>query len=470
MLTEARRIAERLREAPEVHVYAHIDADGITGAAIAVESLERAGVPAQVSFLKKLDRAAIESVRAEDPPLAWFVDLGAGMIPEMEGMRAVITDHHAPEDVAPKARTDLVRLAEHLESVTMFNPHLVGRGSDAVSGAGSAYLAAKALDAGNTDLAAIAIVGAVADLQDREFRQLRGFNRQILEDGVEAGVLEATVDLRLFGRETRPVHKMLQYASDPWIPRLRGNPEACVTFLLELGLDLKVDDRWRSWSELDAGEKRRVVSELVTHMLTRGCPAADVERLVGEVYTLVREPVGSPLRDAKEFGTLMNACGRYDRPEVGMRVCRGDREDALSEALSLLRRHREGIVASLDYIADIGIEAMDHVQWFHARDRIRDTVVGIAAGMALGSPDSDPTRPMIAFADADDGVKVSARAAKELADRGLDLAAVMKLASKEVGGEGGGHKAAAGATIPRGTEGRFLEIANRLVAKQLGLG
>ena len=42
------------------------------------------------------------------------------------------------------------------------------------------------------------------------------------------------------------------------------------------------------------------------------------------------------------------------------------------------------------------------------------------------------------------GVKVSARAPRELVARGLDLAAIMRDASKRFGGEGGGHHGAAG--------------------------
>jgi len=76
--------------------------------------------------------------------------------------------------------------------------------------------------------------------------------------------------------------------------------------------------------------------------------------------------------------------------------------------------------------------------------------------------------PIIAFAAADDGIKVSARTTRDLVARGLDLAAVMQEASKAVGGFGGGHHAAAGATIPAGTEQKFLEIANRIVREQLG--
>src|SRR5437764_1054626 len=231
------------------------------------------------------------------------------------------------------------------------------------------------------------------------------------------------IDLGLFGRETRPAYKMLQYASDPWIPRLSGNEDACIAFLLELGIDLKVEEHWRSWSDLDDGEKRRVVTALVAHMLERGCGAKETERLAGETYTLIREPAGSPTRDAKEFGTLVNACGRYDQPEVGYRVCRGDREEFLGQALRLLRGHREYLVESMDAIAEAGINTMDAIQYFHAADRIRDTVVGIAASLALNREGAAKDLPIIAFAAADDGIKVSARTTRDLVARGLDLAA-----------------------------------------------
>ncbi len=468
MEARAQEIAERLRSAGRVGVYCHIDADGITGGAIASEALLRAGIEHDVSFLKKLDEASLQVIRREAPPLAWFVDFGAGQLHQMQGLDAVITDHHVPtdRDIPREARRDLVRFAMDMDRVLMLNPHMEGEGSDAISGAGLAYAVAKALDPGNRDLAAVAVVGAVADVQDQEHRRLLGFNRMILKDGIDAGVLRASTDLRLFGRETRAIHKMLEYSQDPWIPKLSGNGEACTAFLLELGIDLKVEDTWRTWADLDAGEKRRIVSELVAHMLARGCGKREAERLVGEVYTLVREPVGSPTRDAKEFSTLINACGRYDAAEVGYKVCRGDRGEALEAALGLLSGHRRHLVASLDWIEQVGLTQLEAVQYFHAEDKVRDTVVGIAAGIALQAS-GNRQMPLLAFAYAPDGVKVSARAPRELVARGLDLAAIMREAAKRFGGEGGGHHAAAGATIPRGTEQEFAKAVDVLVKAQL---
>src|SRR2546422_170337 len=202
----AQEIAERLRPAPFVRIVTHIDTDGITGGAIASEALDRAGISHEVAFVKKLDDAVITDLKRQGTPLVWFIDLGAGMLHALHGLDAVITDHHVPtEREVPKAlRGDLVRFTESQDRVLMLNPHLEGEGSDVASGAGCAYAVAKALSPKNTDLAAIAVVGAVGDVQDQEFRRLSGYNRTILADGIAAGVLEAGIDLRLLRREKQP--------------------------------------------------------------------------------------------------------------------------------------------------------------------------------------------------------------------------------------------------------------------------
>ncbi|MDO8056941.1 MAG: DHH family phosphoesterase, partial [Candidatus Hermodarchaeota archaeon] len=80
-------------------------------------------------------------------------------------------------------------------------------------------------------------------------------------------------------------------------------------------------------------------------------------------------------------------------------------------------------------------------------------------------------KPVIAFVYARDGrVKVSARTTRRIVEAGADLGEAMNLAAAEIGSgsEGGGHNIAAGATIPRGQEQRFLEIVERVLRKQLG--
>lgn len=468
VLRHVREAADLILGSSHVDVYSHIDPDGITSGSIASLALERGGIDHEVHFLKKLDSATVEEIEERGPEAVWFTDLGSGLYDLLANTRGVITDHHIPAPIAvPKGkRHDLLSYTSG--EMIQVNPHLSALdGASEISSSGCAYLVATAMDRANVDLASLAIVGAVGDLQDRAQGRLVGLNRHILKEGIEAGVLETLQDLRLFGRETRPLFKLLQFANDPPLPHLTEDEEACIVFFLELGIDLKEEDTWRRWIDLAPFEKRRVVSELVTLLLEKGYGHKLARRLVGEVYLLRKEAEGTPLHDAKEFATLLNACGRYDAGEVGLQVCKGDRAAYYQRALELLQEHRGHIVDSLDVVKEVGVESLENIQFFHGGDRIRDTVVGIAAGMVLGSGSVDPGMPLIAFAEAEDGIKVSARAPRNLVVRGLNLAEVMKKAASLVNGEGGGHNIAAGATIPKGSEKEFLRIVDELVRDQL---
>jgi len=89
--------------------------------------------------------------------------------------------------------------------------------------------------------------------------------------------------------------------------------------------------------------------------------------------------------------------------------------------------------------------------------------------MALGVDGVDPDRPIVAFArKGEEETKVSGRGTARLVGQGLDLATVMTEAAGAVGGEGGGHDVAAGATIPAGAEEQFIARVDAVVGEQLG--
>ncbi|MFB6218597.1 MAG: DHH family phosphoesterase, partial [Halobacteriaceae archaeon] len=354
------------------------------------------------------------------------------------------------------------------------NPLLAGiDGASELSGAGAAYVLARALERecggpDNRDLAALAVVGAVGDMQ-ASGGELVGANAAVAEEGVAAGALETGKDLALYGTQTRPLPKLLEYAGEVHIPGVSDDEAGAVRFLEELGVDLKRDGEWRRWVDLDGEERRAVVSGLVRRAVERGVPADRIDGLVGTRYTLAAEEPGTELRDASEFATLLNATARYDRADVGLAVCLGDRGGALSAARELLRTHRRNLSAGIELVREEGVTTGEYVQWFDAGDRIRETIVGIVAGMAMGSDGIDRDRPIVAFARKnDEETKVSSRGTPALVRRGLDLGAAMSEAATAVEGEGGGHDVAAGATIPAGRERRFVDRVDELVGEQLG--
>jgi len=241
-----------------------------------------------------------------------------------------------------------------------------------------------------------------------------------------------------------------------------------MNFLDDLDLDLQADGDWRRWVDLTDDERQTVASALVQRAVSRGVPASKIDGLVGTTYSLTAEPVGTELRDASEFSTLLNATARYERADVGLAVCLGNRDDALDRARQLLRDHRRNLSEGIEWVTSEGVTREGNIQWFHAEDRIRETIVGIVAGMAVGSDGVDRGTPIIAFANKnDEEVKVSSRGTHSLVREGLDLSAVMGEASRAVGGDGGGHDVAAGATIPAGTEAEFVELADGIVDEQL---
>lgn len=473
MWQAAQKAGARVRSASSVVIASHIDADGISAAAIAKKALERAGILSEARFFKKLDDEATSSLRARGTDLVWFTDLGSGSVSRIEGMNAVVSDHHAPDTSSyGTGKKGQARLTD-FSTVYHVNPQLHGiSGANELSGAGSTFLVAVAMDEENTALAQLAILGAVGDLQDQKSKRLEGLNRAILNAARAGGMIETVEDIRYFGRETRPIHKMLEFSSDPFLPRISGNEEGALAFLLELGIELKDGDAWRTWSDLTRTEKAKIISELREHLEASRRRPETIDRLVGEVYLMLKESKGTPVRDTKEFATLLNACGRHGKADTGLRICMGDRGDALSEGIDLLRDHRSALSKALSWAKGSGVIRLRNIQFFDAGDEIEDTIVGTVAGMLLGSEGADRSVPMVAFAESTEysevpKLKASVRGTQELVSKGMDLSAAIKIAAERVGGVGGGHNIAAGATIPSDKKEEFLGVLDEIVGTQL---
>ena len=452
MKERAAQCAEEIKKHSSIHVVSHIDADGLTSAAIICTALDRMGTGYSTRFVKQLDDTIIADLAEQDHELVIFTDLGSGMLESIQshGINAIVSDHHQPRG----------EMQNHL------NPHLFGaNGSYELSGSGTTYILASALG-DNRDLADLAIVGAMGDLQHMKKGYLTGINRLILEEGANSNVLKFEKDITLFGKQTRPVFKLLQFASDPYIPGLTGSEDACIEFLHKQGIRFSGDERWRRWIDFEQGEKQKVVSALVQYCLSAGLPPYKIERLIGEVYTLLKEGEGTEMRDASEYSTLLNATARYDHAEIGLAVCMGDRGDAYEQACKLLAEHRKNLVDGLMFVKEQGLTKLKNLQYFDAGSSIRETIVGIIAGMST-SITSDRSLPIIAFADTDGGVKVSARGTQDLIRKGLNLSEAMSKISAEVGGAGGGHDIAAGATIPIVAKDEFIQKLDEMIGMQI---
>ena len=409
----------------------HYDCDGIASGSVVASWFRSAGKPCRMKTVRKVDEELVSSLQSEKRII--FVDLGSGSpaIEELKG-EVVVVDHHQP-----KCRS-------HLQA----NPHLFGfDGGSELSASGCAYFVFKT----SADLG---IVGAVGDIQ----YPLRSLNRLMLDEAVSQGLVAVSTDLHLFGRNSRPLVQLLTYADDPYLPGLTGNEEACARLLSDLGIPLRGGEKWRTYSVLSKSEKTSLVSSLAELLAARISPEA-AGKLTGEVYTLLSRPQGTELSDASEFSTLLNACGRNSRPELGVAVCLGN-PGAYEEALKLLAEHRRNLRAGISF-------ALQHVQdlgkflLIDGRGAIADSIIGVVAGMLYPGGRS---KPVLALSLEESGnIKLSTRGTRKLVENGLNLGQILSEACAAVGGVGGGHNIAAGATIPAGKLDEFLqEFAKRL--------
>jgi RecJ-like exonuclease len=448
--------ADFLKKKDDFTVVCHYDADGLTAGALIGTVLKRLGKKFAIHSTRALDTQRLRGIREKGNTFV-FVDLGSGQTrlleKELGDKEYCIIDHHKPDAVTERPH---------------FNPHLFGAdGSSELSGAGAAYFVGREVSKKNTDLSKIAIIGAVGDMQDTG-GALTGLNREILKDGEECGEVAMKKDLRLFGRNSRPLTQFLSYCAEPFFPGLTANEEACREFMHSLDIPLKKAETWLYYVDLSENEKKTFVSGLYVYGKQHNIPEESLRDLVGEVYEFPREPERTELRDAKEFATMLNACGRNDQPDIGIQVCMGDRGEYLDKARTLLQRHRKVLRDGISWAQQTGAQELENIYVLDAGREIKDTLIGVIAGMLYGAQVIRNDKPIIALAVDDEGMdKASGRGTWTLVRRGLDLGAAMREAAKAAEGEGGGHTIAAGARVAPGKKKLFIEKIDEIIGGQL---
>jgi single-stranded-DNA-specific exonuclease len=466
-LASAARAAEAILETVEkdgfIHVFSHLDADGIAAAGVIGKALYRLDARFRVRITQWVDEKIIGEIIADKPQLVILTDFGSGYLEllneKVPDFKVLILDHH---QISGKTGN---------ENFVQVNPHVHGiDGATEVSGSGVAYFVAKAVNAENVDLSPIALVGALGDMQDKcEQRKLCGLNELIVEDAVSANLVMVEKDLTFFGRETRPIHRALAATTTPFIPGLSGEEDACVAFLNNLGIKLKEDEKWRALRDLTEDEKKRLSSALAEHLLSKGLHL-EVANLIGDVYVLAREEPWTPLRDAREFAVVLNSTGRLDRPSLGIAVCMGDRGAALEEANQVLEDYRKNINKYLGWVMEKPerMKELENVYVIYGESFINEKIIGTISSILVSNV-QNPEKPLIAYANVEkeNAAKFSARTTDTALRRGVNLGDIMQVASEKFGGKGGGHNVAAGAQVPIDQVENFIKAVDDLVGKQL---
>lgn len=415
----AKKAAEEIMKAEKIEVVSHFDCDGIASAAIIKRALERAGKSFGMNIAKQITPELIEKIKEKNPELVIFTDLGSGYLEEIDNLdgNIIIADHH------------LIKKDGKKKNIIHINPEFFG--IKTLSGACVTYVLARELSQTNKDMAVIAIVGAIGDMMEYEY----GLNPEIVKEAEEFG-MKKEKGLKLFGR-TRPLHKTLEYSD---IPSL-SSESAAVQFLSNIGIKMKDGSEWRTLNDLTKEEMQILSDRLILETIKNGKKA-------DEIFNDLYIHNGTDLR---EFATLLNACGRMERHDVGIGICLGN-EEAKKESVSVISDYRKQIASALGWAGKNRdkIVRKNSISFILAGKNISENIIGTITSILIKSEING--KILVGLAEGADGIKVSARTVDN-----SDLNAIVSKAAAEVGGFGGGHVRAAGGTIPFGSEKRFIE-------------
>ncbi|MDI6707491.1 MAG: DHH family phosphoesterase [Candidatus Thermoplasmatota archaeon] len=385
-------------------IISHYDSDGTAAAGIICNLLLREKVKFQCTIVKDFSSDLIKKLLAEKSSSELAMFLDLGSSKIEE-----------VEKLQAKYRTIIVldhHFPEKESLVYHINPHLFGiNGGDECCASCLAYLLAENRAESNYDLVGLALAGMVGDKQ----LPLRGINKQVIDKALEKKQLK-----------------------------------------IEKGLSLTEEEySIEKFYKLSKTKERYLNSLFLIHALARDVDYEILERKFNRYYIAKYQIY------AHELASILDACGRTDNASLGLAICLN--KDFIAKGIELKTRYGEELrkeVLSLP----TKIKTLGRVQYFRCNN---PSLAGVVAGIGI-SYLLDKGKPVIAFSPSNGKLKISARGSKELIIKGLDLAAALKKSSEAVGGHGGGHAIAAGATIAEHKLNEFLKILAEIIERQLG--
>ncbi len=416
-----------------VKIISHYDADGIAAAAIAARAFQRWGKKFSLQVVKGLEEPFIRGL--PDSHVLVFLDLASGSLNYLKEKKTevFIFDHHEiVQDIPP--------------NVTMVNPLCFQH--EPISGAGIAYLLAKTISQQNTDLAHLAVIGMVGDVLEKNLGKVYD---EILKDA-DAVVRKGL----LLYPSTRPLDKALEYSSNPFIPGVTGSFRGALEVLREANIP-KINGRFKSLYELTDEE----MSSLVTTIMLRFVGEQASQNLIGNLFLI---KFFNKLEDARELSALINACSRMDHPTIALGFCLGNKQ-CKENAEKIYIEYKQHLVAALRYVegSQNKIVGKKYVI-INAKDNIKDTIMGTVASIISNSPTYSEGTIIVALAYNEDKIKVSARIAGR---NGRNVRDVLNQVVVPLGGEVGGHPAAAGCLLSRHQEEAFIAELQKVLEIEL---
>ncbi|MBS3079695.1 DHH family phosphoesterase [Candidatus Pacearchaeota archaeon] len=410
-----------------IHIISHFDTDGITSAAILCKTLERLNKQFSIKIIKQLTQTEIDLFPKEKTII--LLDLGSGSIDLLALKNKIfIIDHHEINKNIPF-------------NVSIINPHLLEEYEELCT-AELTYLFSKSISKENKNLSHLAIIGMIGDTMEKEINKTR-----------DKIIKEADVKIKcglLIYPSTRPLDKTLEYSSRPFIPGVTGDSKGTFELLKEAGIE-KTNKNFKTLIDLTEEEMKRLTTSIMLRLSSK-----EYKDYLGNLYLI---KFFNKIEDAREISAIINACSRMGKSEISLMLCLGNLT-ARKKAERLYMKYRQHIISGLRFIEkNEKIQGRDYVI-INAKDKIKDTLIGTLASIISFSQVYKEGTIIIAMAYDEDKIKISARLAGRNKSN-QNLKEVIDSIACAIEGESGGHKRAAGCTIKKEYEDKFIELVKK---------
>ena len=261
--------------------------------------------------------------------------------------------------------------------------------------------------------------------------------------------MQQTTGIKLHGDS---IYDAMYFSIDPYYVDLSGNKEEIENVLNKLNIEKN-----SRADEIDEEKKMRLQSFLLFKLIKAGCQKNILDIAIRKRYR--SEMLGCEL---ERFADLLDACGKNGHRSLGLSICLGDSK-SFEEAKNVEKEYKQKILSDLIALENNGVHESEALRYFYSDDSsLGGVVAGIAANYIL-----DEKKPLFSLARKKDEIHISSRGNQLLVKNGLDLGNALKKVTTEIGGYGGGHKIAAGATINIEKEKEFLEKIDYLISHQI---
>ncbi len=424
----------RVKKGARVRVVGDDDSDGVSSAFVLAHALRRAGYKVEVTIRPIHTEADVKAAVHGRFDAFLIADAGSALLETVDQCHetVLVLDHHAVGTYEPKHAFEV-------------NPRRVGgERTWSVSASTVCTLFAAALSEQNWDLAYAGLCGAISDRQ-----HLGGFGGLVgfcLGEADRVGNVVVSNGLTLDGATTLDA---ISNSLDPYFAPYTGNPDGVRSLLEDLGIDASTDP-----CKLPEAHARRLAERLTEQLQTRGVVTDRMFPLFG-VRPLLRHPSGVPTLTA--LAKLLEAATAADKPQLAIAILDGDAK-ARAKVEEMAETRRARIMTELDRMKG-EIHDMRNLRWVESKDGANTGVYGHTLLTYVCGDD----RPLLVLAKNGRRVRVSSRGSPRLFLAGVNLATAMAQVAPLVGGAGGGHPGAAGATIPAAKLDEFLADMDRVI-------